>query len=91
VLRYDDPLTAAFVAITNNANQPAVGCVLRTVPVAGPAAMVNFVVPDRNFTVTGSEETRIPAGASLGPATGTTWHDTVTCDNGLSTSTDKIY
>ena len=91
MLRWDGASPATVVSMTNNANQPAVGCVLRTVPVAGPAAMVNFVVPDRNFTVTGSEETRIPAGASLGPATGTTWHDTVTCDNGLSTSQDHMY
>jgi hypothetical protein len=41
-----------------------------------------------NFTVTGSAETRIDRH---GPATGTTWHVTVTCDNGLSTSQDHIY
>ena len=92
VLRYDDPLTTAFVSITNN-DKPAVNCVQRTVPVAGIAARINFPVPDVNFTVTGSEETRLPAGASrgVGPATGSTFNVTVTCDNGLSTSQEKIY
>ena len=42
VLRYDDPLTAAFVSITNNANQPAVGCVYRSVAVAGIATGINY-------------------------------------------------
>ena len=64
---------------------------MTTAPVAGPAAMVNYKVPDNHFTVAGSEEARIPAGGSLGPATGSTWHLTVTCDNGLSTSLDKVY
>jgi hypothetical protein len=92
VLRYDDPLTTAFVSITNN-DKPAVDCVQSTVPVAGIAARINFPVPDLNFTVTGSEETRLPAGASrrLGPATGSTFHVTVTCNNGLSTSRDMVY
>jgi hypothetical protein len=89
VFRYDDadyPHTA-FVSITNNANKPAVGCVYRSVPVAGTATMVN--IPDVNFTVTGSQETRIHTGD--GPATGSTFHPTVTCDNGLSTSRDVTY
>jgi hypothetical protein len=92
VLRYDEPGTAAFVSIKNN-DKPAVGCMLRSVPVAGIAARVNFQVPDQNFTVTGSEETSMPAGAarSLGPATGSTFHVTVTCDNGLSTEMDRTY
>ena len=85
MLRQDDPLTV-FVSITNNANKPAVGCLYRTAPVAGPATLVNL--PDINFTVTGSEETRIHRD---GPATGSTFHNTVTCDNGLSTSNDVIY
>jgi hypothetical protein len=91
VFRLDDPVTTAFVSMTNHANQPAVGCTMTTVPVAGPAAMVNYNVPDNHFTVAGSEEARIPAGGSLGPASGSTWHLTVTCDNGLSTSLDKVY
>ena len=87
MLRQDDPLTV-FVSITNNANKPAVGCVYRSVAAAGLAASVNFHGPDVNFTVTGSEETRIHRD---GPATGSTFHNTVTCDNGLSTSNDVIY
>jgi hypothetical protein len=75
------------VSITNNADKPAVGCVYRSVGVAGTAAAVNY---DRsvNFTVTGSAETRIDYN---GPATGSTFHVTVTCDNGLSTSWDGRY
>ena len=57
---------------------------------AGLATSINYNA-DHNFTVTGSEEARIPQGSSEGPATGSTFHVTVTCDNGLSTSTDKIY
>jgi hypothetical protein len=78
---------SAFVSITNNAGKPPVGCVYRAVAVAGPGTMVNYndVV---NFTVSGSAETRIDRP---GPETGTTWHATVTCDNGLSTSQDRIY
>jgi len=90
VLRYDEPITAAFVSIANNANQSAVGCVLRSVAVAGVAAGINYNA-EHAFTVTGSEEARIPQGSSEGPATGSTFHVTVTCDNGLSTSVDKVY
>ena len=90
MLRYDDPLTAAFVAITNNANQPAVGCVRRAVPVAGIAAGVNFGVPDEHFNVTGSDEARVPEGRA-GPPTGSTFQITVTCDNGLSASMEATY
>jgi hypothetical protein len=90
VVRFDDPPTAAFVSITNNGNG-SVGCVMKTVPVAGLAAGVNYFVPDNNFTVAGAQEARIPAGSSLGPATGSTFHITVNCDNGLSTSMDRVY
>jgi hypothetical protein len=90
VLRWDSPLTATIVLITNNANKPAVNCVRKVVPVAGIAATVNFQVPDEHFTVTGSEEARVPEGRA-GPATGSTFHITVTCDNGLSASMDGIY
>ena len=90
-MRLDDPVTAAFVSMTNHANQPAVGCTMTTVPVAGPAAMIGYSVPDNHFTVAGSEEARIPAGGSIGPATGSTFHVSVTCDNGLSTSLDTVY
>jgi hypothetical protein len=72
------------VSITNNAN--TVGCVYRSVPVAGPATLVT--VPDVNLTVSGSDETRSPP---QGPATGSSFHITVTCDNGLSASMDAIY
>ena len=64
---------------------------MRTVPVAGPAAMVNYNVPDNPFSLVGSQEARIPAGGSLGPASGLTWHLTVTRDNGLSSSLDTVY
>jgi hypothetical protein len=86
-LRNDNSLMAAFVSITNNAGKPAVGCVYRSVAVAGPATMVNYN-DTVDFTVYGSEETRIDYH---GPATGSTFHRTVTCDNGLSTSQDVIY
>ncbi len=83
----DDGAGTTIVSITNNANKPAVNCVFRTNAVAGPATAIGFSQVN-NFTVTGSEETRIPP---QGPATGSTFHDTVTCDNGLSTSHDGIY
>ena len=41
------------------------------------------------FTVNGSAATRVHVGD--GPATRSTFHVTVTCDNGLSTSQDVIY
>lgn len=77
----------AFVSITNNANKPAVGCSYRAVAVAGEATLVNYV-DTVNFTVAGSAETRLDRP---GPATGSSWHVTVTCDNGLSTSQDVVY
>jgi hypothetical protein len=89
VVRFDDPLTAAFVSITNN-DKPAVGCVRRQVAVAGLATSINYNA-EYSFTVTGSAETRIPQGSSEGPATGSTFHVTVSCDNGLSTSRDVTY
>jgi hypothetical protein len=82
-----EPLTAV-VSITNNANKPAVGCVYRSVAVAGQATMIHYD-HSVNFTVTGSAETRVRVGN--GPATGSTFHVTVTCDNGLSTSQDVVY
>lgn len=76
-----------FASITNNANKPPVGCMYHAVAVAGTAAAVGYTsnVP---LTVTGSAETRIDLP---GPQTGSTWHVTVTCDNGLSTSVDAVY
>jgi hypothetical protein len=87
VMRYDNPGMAVFVSITNNADKPPVNCAYRAVAVAGTAAAVHYDNTD-NFTVTGSAETRI---AYHGPATGSTFHNTVTCDNGLSTSSDAVY
>lgn len=86
-LRQDHSLAAAFVSITNNADQPAVGCVYRSVAVAGAATAINWN-NSVNFTVTGSQEAKIKY---RGPATGSTFHDTVTCDNGLSTSMDNVW
>jgi len=64
-----------------------VGCVYRSVAVAGTAAAIRWN-DSVNFTVTGSQETKIKY---RGPATGSTFHDTVTCDNGLSTSMDNVW
>lgn len=86
-LRQDHSLAAAFVSITNNADKPAVGCVYRSVAVAGTAAAIKWN-DSVNFTVTGSQETKIKY---RGPATGSTFHDTVTCDNGLSASMDNVW
>ena len=36
------PIAAAFVSITNNANKPAVGCVYRSVAVAGTATLIHW-------------------------------------------------
>jgi hypothetical protein len=80
-------LAAAFVSITNNADNPAVDCVYRSVAVAGVATAVHWN-DSVNFNVTGSQETKIKY---RGPATGSTFHDTVTCDNGLSTSMDNVW
>jgi len=90
MLRWDGASPATVVSMTNNANQPAVGCVRRAVPVAGIAAGVNFGVPDEHFTVTGSDEARVPEGRA-GPPTGSTFQITVTCDNGLSASMEATY
>jgi hypothetical protein len=86
-LRQDHSLAAAFVSITNNADKPAVGCVYRSVAVGGRATAIHWN-DSINFTVTGSQETKIKY---RGPATGSTFHDTVTCDNGLSTSMDNVW
>ncbi len=82
-----EPLTAV-VSITHNANKPAVGCVYRSVAVAGGANIIHYD-HSVNFTVTGSAETRVHVGD--GPATGSTFHVTVTCGNGLSASQDVRY
>ena len=86
VLRLGDPPGTSFVSIINS-DKPSVGCMYRSVAVAGTATMINYrrEVP---LTLTGSEETRIDPN---GPATGSTFHVTVTCDNGLSAIWDGIY
>lgn len=86
-LRQDHSSAAAYVSITNNADERAVGCVYRSVAVAGTAKAIHWN-DSVNFTVTGSQEAKIKY---RGPATGSTFHDTVTCDNGLSTSTDNVW
>ena len=86
-LRQDHSLAAAFVSITNNADKPAVACLYRSVAVAGTAKAINWN-DSVDFTVTGSQETKIKY---RGPATRSTFHDTVTCDNGLSTSMDNVW
>jgi hypothetical protein len=83
----DDGAGTTIVSITNNAGKPPVGCVFRTVAVAGAATAIGYTQVN-NFTVTGSDETRLPP---QGPATGSTFHDTVTCDNGLSASHDGTF
>ncbi|WP_280826702.1 hypothetical protein [Mycobacterium sp. OTB74] len=62
-------------------------CQYAAAAVAGPAAAINYV-DTATVTINGSAETRFdrPAGQ-----TGSTWHATVTCDNGLSTSADTVY
>jgi hypothetical protein len=80
--------STAIVSITNNANKPVVGCVYRSVAVAGAATVIHYD-HSVNFTVTGSAETRVHVGD--GPATRSTFHVTVTCDNGLSTGQDVMY
>jgi hypothetical protein len=56
--------------------------------VAGEATTIRYD-HSVNFTVAGSSEARVHVGD--GPATGSTFHVTVTCDNGLSTSQDVRY
>jgi hypothetical protein len=90
-LRFDDPITSAFVSMANVPDGSPVGCRLTMIPLAGIAASVAYRVPDNEFTLVGSQEARLPAGRSLGPATGSTWRNTVTCDNGTSTSLDVVY
>lgn len=86
-LRQDHSSAAAYVSITNNSDERAVGCVYRSVAVAGTARAIHWN-DSVNFTVAGSQEAKIKY---RGPATGSTFHDTVTCDNGLSTSMDNVW
>ena len=79
-LRYDPPTftgITAFVGITNNENKPPVDCTYS-----------DGVTAPRPFTVTGSVESRVDIA---GIPTGTVFHVTVTCDNGLTHSADKSF
>jgi hypothetical protein len=70
------PFIPAFIAITNNANKPPVNCLYRD-----GINSIDVVVNGDAAT-----EVRIP-----GIATGTTYHVTVTCDNGLSLQRDVVF
>lgn len=83
-VRYDAPNVVA--SITNN--NGTVGCVYNAIPIAGTAAAVNFQVPQVPFSITGAEEARVPP---QGPATGSTFRATISCDNGQSASVDGVY
>jgi hypothetical protein len=87
VVQYDNAAMVVRVSITNPANNAPVGCVYRSVAVAGAAAGVNYDHTD-TFTVSGSAPTTV---SYHGPATGSTFHNTVTCDNGLSNTQDATY
>jgi hypothetical protein len=76
-LTFPFPGITAFVGITNNENKPPAGCTYS-----------DGVTPLRPFTVTGSAESRIDIA---GLPTGTVFHVTVTCDNGLTHSEDKTF
>ncbi len=89
MVRWDPGGPATVVSIANNGDS-AVNCTRNSVPTAGIAASVNFVVPDEHFTVFGTAEARVREGV-VGPPTGSTFHVTVTCDNGLSASMDGVF
>jgi hypothetical protein len=63
---------------------------MTTVALSGSAASVGYRL-DNDFTLVGTQETRVPAGSANGPATGSSFRLTVTCDNGTSTSVDAVY
>lgn len=89
-LRLDNPITAAIVSMANVPSGSTVGCHMNTVATSGTAAAVGWLA-DNDFTLVGTQETRVPAGSANGPATGSNFHLTVTCDNGTSTSLDAVY
>ncbi|MGX9673698.1 hypothetical protein [Mycobacterium sp. HM-7] len=89
-IRLDNPITAAFVSMANNPPGSTVGCHMNTVATSGTAAAVGWAA-DNDFSLTGGQEARVPAGSSNGPATGSSFHITVNCDNGTSTSMDAVY
>lgn len=89
-LRLDNPITAAIVSMTNAPAGSTVGCQMNTVATSGTAAAIGWKA-ENDFTLVGGQEARIPAGSSNGPATGSSFRITVTCDNGTSTSMDAVY
>jgi hypothetical protein len=89
-MRVDNPITAVFVSMSNNPSGTPVGCRMNSGARSGTAAAIGWAKDD-DFTITGSQEARIPAGSSNGPATGSNFRLTVTCDNGTSTSMDTVY
>lgn len=89
-MRLDNPISAAFVAMKNAPSGSTVGCHMTTVATSGVAASIGARV-ENDFTLVGSQETRVPAGSANGPSTGSNFHLTVTCDNGVSTSLDAVY
>lgn len=89
-MRLDNPISAAFVSMANAPAGSTVGCRMNTVATSGTAAAVGWTAVN-DFTLVGGQEARIPAGSSNGPATGSSFHITVTCDNGTSTSMDAVY
>ena len=91
MLRRDDPVTGVFVSMANVPSGSTVGCRMTTVALSGVAASVGYQVADNVFTLVGSQETKVPAGGSNGPATGSNWRVTVTCDNGVSSSLDGVF
>jgi hypothetical protein len=89
-LRLDNPITSAFVSMKNVPSGSTVGCHMTTVATSGLAASIGARV-ENDFTLVGTQDTRLPAGSSNGPATGSSFNLTVTCDNGVSTSLDAVY
>jgi hypothetical protein len=63
---------------------------MNTVATSGLAASIGARV-DNDFTLVGTQETRVPAGSANGPATGSSFNLAVTCDNGTSTTLDAVY
>jgi len=89
-LRVDNPITAVFVSMANVPPGSTVGCQLADVALSGAAAAIGWR-KDEGFTLVGTQETIIPAGPANGPATGSNFRLTVTCDNGTSSSLDVVY
>jgi hypothetical protein len=89
-LRFDNPVTAAIVSMANTPSGSSVNCRMTMAALSGPAASIGWH-KDNDFALVGTQETRVPAGSANGPATGSSFRTTVTCDNGTSTSLDGVY